>query len=109
MQVMALEVVVPEPSLGSVLTDLTVARQASVKSVASRGAGLAQRHVIIADAPLSNLLGYATSLRSLTAGEGLFTMEYAHHAPLDALPPEDIPKKQRNEGQGGAAAATLEP
>lgn len=108
MQVMALEVVVPEPSLGAVLTDLTVARQASVKSVASRGAGLAQRHVIIADAPLSNLLGYATSLRSLTAGEGLFAMEYAHHAPLDVLPPEDVPKRRNNEGQNGAAA-TLEP
>jgi elongation factor G len=101
---MALEVVVPEPNLGAVLADLTVARQAAVKSVASRGAGLAQRHVVTADAPLAKLLGYATTLRSLTAGEGVFTMEYAHHAPLESLPPEDVPHRQQREGPSRAAA-----
>ena len=36
---------------------------------------------VVARAPLSELLGYATALRSATAGEATFALEYAHHAP----------------------------
>lgn len=39
------------------------------------------KHVIHADVPLASLLGYATALRSITQGEGSFTMEFSHYAP----------------------------
>jgi elongation factor G len=39
------------------------------------------KHVIHADVPLAALLGYATALRSITQGEGSFTMEFSHYAP----------------------------
>ena len=90
--VMALEVSSPEEKVGNVLSDLTVSRHAAIRGVSVVGAGLGCRHVVSADAPLGTLLGYASGLRSLTSGDGAFSMEYAHHAELDALPPEDTPK-----------------
>ena len=39
------------------------------------------RATVVARAPLAELLGYATALRSATAGEATFALEYAHHAP----------------------------
>jgi translation elongation factor EF-G len=34
--------------------------------------------------PLRELLGYATALRSITGGEGSFSMELAGYGPMDA-------------------------
>jgi len=68
--VMALDVVTPEPHLGDVLGDLN-ARRARVRDLATEG----DRQVIRADAPLAELFGYATALRSLTRGRASYTME----------------------------------
>jgi elongation factor G len=88
--VMALEVSTPEENMGNVLTDLTVGREATIKSVEVIGSGINVRHIIKSDAPLSKLLGFSTDLRSLTSGEGLFSMEYSHHSIIDKLPDEDV-------------------
>ena len=88
--IMGLEVAAPEDKVGAVLSDLTVSRGAAIRGVAVVGGGkLGARHVVSCDAPLAKLLGYATDIRSLTSGEGAFSMEYSHHAPLSELPPED--------------------
>lgn len=92
--VMKVEVYAPEASFGSVLSDLTVARRGTVRDVDGRGGGreegggeekdttaTAGKHVIHADVPLVALLGYATALRSITQGEGGFSMEFSHYAP----------------------------
>ncbi len=88
--VMKVEVYAPEASFGSVLSDLTVARRGGVRDVDGRGGedtskdrtATAGKHVIHADVPLVALLGYATALRSITQGEGGFSMEFSHYAPV---------------------------
>jgi elongation factor G len=37
---------------------------------------------IKAKAPLAEMFGYATTLRSMTQGRGTFTMEFDHYAPV---------------------------
>ncbi len=69
--VMALEVIVPEANLGTVLGDLQ-SRAAMITDTATRG----ETAEIRAEAPLAALLGYTTSLRSLTQGRGQFSMEF---------------------------------
>ena len=68
--VMRLEVVVPEPSLGTVLGDLQ-ARHALIQGTRTQD----ETATIQAEAPLEPLLGYTTALRSLTQGRGQFSME----------------------------------
>lgn len=69
--IMRLEVVIPEGSLGAVLGDLQ-ARRALIQGTDPSGEDVAVR----AEAALEPLLGYATTLRSLTQGRGQFSMEF---------------------------------
>ena len=69
--VMALEAVVPEANLGAVLGDL-LARAALITDTGGRDGDAEVR----AEAPLAALLGYTTTLRSLTQGRGQFSMEF---------------------------------
>ena len=69
--IMRVEVVIPEPSLGTVLGDLQ-ARRALIQGTEPVGEDIAIR----AEAALEPLLGYATALRSLTQGRGQFSMEF---------------------------------
>jgi elongation factor G len=69
--VMAVEVVVPEEYLGSVIGDLK-ARRANILDV---GTGH-DRRVAQAHVPLREMFGYSTELRSLTQGRATFTMEF---------------------------------
>ena len=72
---MALEVVVPENYLGSVMGDIT-SRRGNVKGMNPRN-GV---QVLDADVPLSEMFGYATELRSMTQGRAVFTMQFSHYA-----------------------------
>ncbi|CAN0161016.1 unnamed protein product, partial [Ectocarpus sp. 12 AP-2014] len=98
---MEAEVSVPEAHVGAVLQDLTANRRAEVRSVdgpelvaaaaaasgrgdgggGGRGGGV--RHEVRVRVPLRELLGYATTLRSLSAGEASFTMELGGYARMD--------------------------
>ena len=69
--VMALEVIVPQVNLGAVLGDLQ-SRAALITDTGSRG----ETAEVRAEVPLAALLGYATTLRSLTQGRGQFSMEF---------------------------------
>jgi elongation factor G len=71
---MALEVVVPEDYLGSVMGDVT-SRRGSVKGMNARG----NVQVLNAEVPLSEMFGYATDLRSMTQGRAVFTMQFSHY------------------------------
>ncbi|NBD35384.1 MAG: elongation factor G [Chloroflexi bacterium] len=78
--VMDLEVVVPEGFVGEVMGDLN-ARGAGIQKMDMRPSG---GKAVRAYAPLSQLFGYATDLRSATQGRGTFTMEFHHYAPVDS-------------------------
>ncbi len=86
--IMKVEVVLPEDYLGDVLGQLS-ARRAEIQGMDIRP-GNAQ--AIRALAPLAELFGYTTQLRSATQGRGVFSMEFDHHAPV----PESIAEKIRN-------------
>ena len=71
---MKVEVLVPEDYLGDILGNLT-ARRGHVSGMEMRNG----TQVIDAIAPLSEMFGYATDLRSRTQGRGTFTMQFAHY------------------------------
>lgn len=73
--IMRLEVVVPEDFVGEVMGDLN-SRRAQIEGMEARGA----LQAVQAHAPLAEMFGYATTLRSLTQGRGTFTMEFDYYA-----------------------------
>jgi len=72
--IMKLEVTVPQEFFGDVIGDLA-ARRGKIEETKER----LNLKVINAKVPLSEMFGYATSLRSLTEGRGTFTMEFDHY------------------------------
>ena len=74
-----LEVVTPEDYMGSVISDLN-SRRGKINGMNPR-AGM---QVVDAEAPLMNLFGYATDLRSASQGRASFSMEFLEYAPLPA-------------------------
>jgi elongation factor G len=78
---MQLEVVVPEEFAGEIIGDLS-ARGAQIEGMHPRSGGL---QAVQAHVPLAEMFGYATDLRSMTQGRGVFTMEFDYY---DQVPPE---------------------
>jgi len=76
--IMKVEVVAPEEFIGDILSSLN-SRRASVQGMEMRP-GNAQ--AILAIVPLGEMFGYATELRSVTQGRGVFSMEFDHYAPV---------------------------
>ncbi len=72
--VMKVEVTVPENYMGDVIGDLN-SRRGKIHGMESR----ANLQVITAYVPLSEMFGYATSLRSLTQGRGNYVMQFEHY------------------------------
>ena len=70
---MALELVVPEQYMGDVIGDLN-AHHGEVMGIDHRSDG----QTIRAQVPLREMFGYATRLRSLTQGRGVFSMQFSH-------------------------------
>ncbi len=84
--IMSLEVVVPEEFVGEVIGDLS-SRRAQIEGMEARGPLQAVR----AHAPLAEMFGYATSLRSLTQGRGTFTMEFDYYAEVSVELTKGLP------------------
>jgi elongation factor G len=85
--IMGLEVVVPEEYMGGVLGDISK-RRGLPKGTEVRGGDT----VIKADVPLSELVGYTTTLRTITAGRGSSTMELSEYVKCPKNIQEDITK-----------------
>ncbi|MEA3463521.1 MAG: elongation factor G [Patescibacteria group bacterium] len=73
--VMKVEVVTPEESMGDVIGDLN-AKRAQIDEMTDRG----NVKVIKAKAPLAEMFGYATQLRSMTQGRASYSMEFLHYS-----------------------------
>lgn len=82
---MKVEVVVPEDFMGTVMGNLS-SRRGKIMGSELRGAMQAIR----AEVPLSEMFGYATELRSMTEGRGVFTMEFGHYSALPQALTEDL-------------------
>ncbi len=82
--VMAVEVVAPEEYLGDIIGDLS-SRRGQIEGMEVHSKGM---QVIRASAPLAEMFGYATRLRSVTQGRGTFTMQFDRYEPV----PESIAK-----------------
>jgi len=77
--VMDVEVVAPEDFMGDVMGDLS-GRRGQIQGTDTRG----NSQVINAKVPLSEMFGYATTVRSKTQGRATFSMQFASY--------EEVPK-----------------
>ena len=71
---MKVEVEIPEDYLGSVIGDLSSRRGQVEGQSVEDGQSKVQAKV-----PLAEMFGYATQLRSMTQGRGIFSMEFSHY------------------------------
>ncbi len=72
--IMLLEVSIPDESMGDVIGDLSSRRGKVVGSDSQDGVTEIKAHV-----PMSEILRYASDLRSMTGGQGFFTMAFDHY------------------------------
>lgn len=80
--IMAVHIRTSERHVGSVLNDLTGARRGSIVSVDTPTSerGMVAKPEISALVPVAEMVTYSTILRSLTAGDGAFSMAFHHYA-----------------------------
>ena len=91
--IMDVEVVTPSDYMGDIIGDLS-ARRGKVGGMTER----AGARVIGASVPLGEMFGYSTTLRSLSQGRAVFTMQFAHY--------QEVPKSKADEimsANGGRA------
>jgi elongation factor G len=77
---MKLEVVSPDEYLGSIVGDLN-SRRGKIEGMEMRGTS----RVVRAQVPLAEMFGYATILRTLTQGRGVFSLEFQQY---EIAPPQ---------------------
>lgn len=82
--IMKVEVIIPEEYMGDIMGDIT-SRRGRVDGMEARG----NAQVVRAFVPLAEMFGYATTLRSLTQGRGVYVMQFDHY--------EDLPKSLAEE------------
>ncbi|MEN6296108.1 MAG: elongation factor G [Chloroherpetonaceae bacterium] len=74
------EIVSPEQYVGDIISDLN-ARKGRIEGIDSKG----NLQIVIGYAPLSNLFGYVTDLRSLSQGRASFTMVFSHYNTINNM------------------------
>ncbi len=88
---MKVEVEVPENYLGDIMGNLN-SRRGQIEGMSSEG-GVAK---VTAKVPLAEMFGYATDIRSMTQGRGVFTMEFSHYDEVPRNVAETIIKAKGN-------------
>src|SRR5688572_20179394 len=82
--IMDVEVVTPQEYMGDVMGDLS-SRRGKIGGMTQRGPA----QVIGASVPLSEMFGYSTTLRSLTQGRAVYSMQFSRY--------EEVPKSKAEE------------
>ncbi len=82
---MSVEVITPEEFMGQVVSDLNGRRGKTTKVEYRKGTS-----VILGEAPLANMFGYATDLRSITQGRATFTLQFSRYNPVPRSVSEEI-------------------
>ncbi|MGD2099441.1 MAG: elongation factor G [Desulfobacterales bacterium] len=83
--VMKVQVTTPEEFMGDIMGDLN-GRRGKVLGMDNAG----KNQVINAQVPMAEFLSYASDLRSMTGGRGIFTMESSHYDEVPAQIAEKI-------------------
>ncbi|WP_286140788.1 elongation factor G, partial [Duncaniella freteri] len=78
--IMKIEVVTPEESMGDVISDLNK-RRGQVEGMENSRSGA---RVVKAKAPLAEMFGYVTALRTITSGRATSTMTFSHYAEVSS-------------------------
>ena len=92
---MKVTITAPEENLGDIMGHVT-ARRGQVNSMEAHG----KNQIVNAFIPLSQMFGYATTLRSSTQGRGTFMMVFDHYADVPKSIQEEIVAKN---GRGAQA------
>ncbi|AZR72988.1 translation elongation factor G [Anoxybacter fermentans] len=82
--IMELEIIVPEEMMGDIMGHMT-SKRGKILGMEPCEDG----QLIRAQAPLAEIWNYAIELKSMTGGQGTFTMKYSHY--------EKVPEKQAEE------------
>ena len=85
---MAVEITVPDDYLGDVMGHVS-SRRGRIEGTEARG----NAQIVKSSIPLSEMFGYATTLRSSTQGRGTFSMTFDHYEAVPKAVQEDIIKK----------------
>jgi len=86
--IMRVDIEVPDDYMGDVIGGIN-SRRGIIKGIEARNGSQS----IECEVPLSNMFGYATSLRSTTQGRGTFVMQISHFAEMPKSIMESILKK----------------
>ncbi|GAA6114582.1 elongation factor G [Apilactobacillus apinorum] len=86
--IMKVDIVVPEEYMGDVMGQVT-ARRGNVDGMEVRN----KAQLIHAMVPLSEMFGYATTLRSASQGRGTFSMTFDHYSPVPTAVQTEIIEK----------------
>ncbi len=97
--VMDMKITVPDASMGDVMGDINSQRRGRVLGMEQTGTGFT---TVEAQAPLAEVQRYATDLRSMTQGRGLFTMSFSHYEPVPQPVAEQIIAKAHKEQEAAA-------
>jgi elongation factor G len=88
--IMKLEVIVPEEYLGDVVGNLN-SRRGKISGIMPRK----DAQVVAAMAPLGEMFGYATDLRSISQGRAIYTMQFSHYEPVPKNIADEIVEKAK--------------
>src|SRR5712664_1921364 len=86
--IMDVEVVTPSDYMGDVIGDLS-ARRGKIGGMTQR----ADAHIVAASVPLSEMFGYSTTLRSMSQGRAIYSMEFSHYQEVPKAKAEEIVSK----------------
>ena len=82
--IMDVEVVTPGDYMGEVMGDLS-SRRGKIGGMTQR----ADAHIVAASVPLSEMFGYSTTLRSMSQGRAIYSMQFSHY--------QEVPKSKAEE------------